>query len=196
MVNVLVDYPWHPWAVKKYGQETHDLLDEIFWKSGYWEGLDLGTVSPEEFLEKCYALRPGHEELIRGIFWEVGECASLFPYTIPWIQELKKQGYQVLLLSNYPDFIRDLRPDVLEFLPYMDGGFFSCDIHMVKPHADIFHHICKAYGLEPAECLFIDDNLENVRSARECQLHAIQFLGYEKTYPEICDYLEQRSDKK
>ena len=50
-------------------------------------------------------------------------------------------------------------PGVLDFLPYMDGGVFSC---------------------QAEECLFIDDREENVAVARELGMQVVRFEGYEQ----------------
>lgn len=104
------------------------------------------------------------------------------PYAIPWIKEVKTFGRGVYFLSNYSPFAQCCNPNCLDFLPYMDGGIFSCDVKHIKPYKDIYKDICNTYHLNPEECIFIDENNEaNVKAAIEFGMHAIQFTRYEET---------------
>ena len=81
--------------------------------------------------------------------------------------------------------------EVLDFLPVMDGGIFSCYVKMAKPDHAIYRCLCEKYHLHPAECLFTDDLPENIQAAKECGFHAILFEGYDKTYPAAMRMLRQ-----
>ena len=56
---------------------------------------------------------------------------------------------------------------------------------MVKPNADIYEHLLREYGLEPEECVFIDDRAENVEAARALGMKGIVFAGYEQACEEL-----------
>ena len=71
-------------------------------------------------------------------------------------------------------------PGVLDFLPYMDGGVFSCHVKLIKPDLAIYLCLLKKYGLRAEECLFIDDREENVAVARELGMQVVRFEGYEQ----------------
>ena len=51
----------------------------------------------------------------------------------------------------------------------------SADLRMIKPHPQIYWYICEYYNVNPSECLFIDDEIENVKAAREIGMNAIHF---------------------
>ena len=115
-------------------------------------------------------------------------------YAIPWISELKERGYRVLFLSNYSEFIMNSKPEVLDFLPLMDGGVFSCYVGLIKPDPAIYQKICDKYDLDPAECVFIDDNEENVKAARDFGLNALHFTGYSETAENLEEWLRDSSE--
>ncbi|MBY6089558.1 HAD family hydrolase [Pseudooceanicola sp. 502str34] len=46
---------------------------------------------------------------------------------------------------------------------------------MLKPEARIFDLLCSRAGLEPGQCLFIDDALKNVQGAQAAGMDAVQF---------------------
>ena len=101
----------------------------------------------------------------------------------------------MLYLSNYSEYLMDKRPDVLDFLPHLEGGVFSCRVKLVKPNPAIYQKICDEYGLNKHECLFIDDNRVNIALARSFGLGAIRFENYETTAPQIEEFLSERSGK-
>ena len=56
---------------------------------------------------------------------------------------------------------------------------------MIKPNPKIYELICKRYDINPAEAVFLDDNEDNIISAREFGLNAIQFQSYEQGRREL-----------
>ena len=179
--NVLMTFNFMPYINRLLKDETviGRVIDAL-WGTGYWNQLDLGE-KPEEVFSRMIQAQPHYEKEIRKTLDHVGECMDRKDYAIPWIKELKERGFQVLYLSNYSEFIMDARREVLDFLPYMDGGIFSCHEGLIKPDPEIFRLLCERYSLHPKECVFIDDNADNIKAAKTFGLNAIQFTGYEKT---------------
>lgn len=156
----------------------------------YWVDLDRG-VKAEEVLEKMVAADRAYEEEIRTVFHNMGQSMSRTAYAIPWIRELKDSNYRVLYLSNYSTYIMDKRPDVLDFLPYMDGGIFSCYVNMIKPDPDIFQALISKYDLIPENCVFIDDLQENLNAAQSLGMNIIRFENYQQARAALVDMLEK-----
>ena len=73
----------------------------------------------------------------------------------------------------------------------MDGGVFSCDVHIIKPDPAIYEKICEKFDLIPEECLCIDDNGDKVKAAQNFGMHSIRFQEYETSYKEIMEYLSE-----
>ncbi len=55
----------------------------------------------------------------------------------------------------------------------------SGQVGLLKPDAAIFALLCEQAGLEPEECLFIDDSAANVAGARAFGMEAHHFTGAE-----------------
>ena len=189
--HVLVDYDWSRKIQERYDEEKAGKLIQAIFGTGYWNEMDRGVVGPEEVLEKALSVCPEYEEELADAVYNVGTYLHKMPYAIPWIKELKEAGYQVLYLSNYSEFIMKANMGALDFLPYVDGGVFSCFVNLTKPEPEIYYAICEVYHLDPAACLFIDDMLPNVEAARACGLNAIQFKGYEQSYPVVMEWLKE-----
>ena len=189
--NVLVDFSWWPYICSIYDEGTARVITDAFWKTGYWEEFDRGVLSDEEIVRLMEEAAPGYENEIHTALAQAGGCLHKFDYAIPWIKQLKEMGYQVVFLSNYSEFLMELKPEVLDFLPYMDGGLFSCHAKLIKPDPEIYRALCEKCNLIPEEALFVDDNAANIEAARKFGLHAIRFEGYEKSYNEVMEYLTE-----
>ena len=66
-----------------------------------------------------------------------------------------------------------------EIFNLLDGQVISCEEHLVKPEKEIYLRLCERYGLEPAECLFTDDRVENVEGAKSVGMNAVLFTSPE-----------------
>ena len=79
--------------------------------------------------------------------------------------------YHVYYLSNYFEYLMQEAPQVLDFIPYTDGGVFSCHVKITKPDRRIYEILCEKYALDPRECLFIDDSSANCKAAESLGIH-------------------------
>ena len=183
--NVLMKFDYMPYIRTLLGdEETVYRVNGAIWRSGYWNDLDRGE-DVDKVYPKMLEADPEFREEIRLAFENVGQCMFKMDYAIPWIRELKGRGYQVLYLSNYSRYAMQANPDVLDFLPYMDGGVFSCDVGVVKPDRAIYRTLCEKYALEPSECVFLDDFEDNVSAARAFGMSGIHFHNYEQAREEL-----------
>ena len=53
--------------------------------------------------------------------------------------------------------------------------FLSYEMGLLKPDPAYFHHVLYGPWASPANCIFIDDNPENVRSARNLGIIGLVF---------------------
>ena len=147
----------------------------------YWDRLDDGTISDGEVLDAVCARLP--EELHEAACRVYRRWYHHLP-RIPGMQELlhdiKAQGRGLYLLSNISQGFEDGYAEVAELaelLAPFDGRVFSGSLHMVKPQEGIFRHLLETYGLDAADCVFVDDSPINVAGARAAGIDAILFDG-------------------
>ena len=185
--NVLMDFRWKEYMRSLFG-ENEALIQTInqgIWHNGCWAAMDKGEMDGAATLRSAVAFAPQYEKEIKLTLDRVALAFHKFGYAVPWVQELKGMGLNVYYLSNYSAFSIAANPDVLDFIPCMDGGVFSFEVKAVKPEPEIYRCLCEKYGLNPEECLFTDDVPANVKGAQACGFQGIVFEGYEKTYPVI-----------
>ncbi len=63
--------------------------------------------------------------------------------------------------------------------------FVSFELGMMKPQPEIFRHVVAALGVEPKDCLLIDDNEANGQGARRVGLDEIRFRSSEQLIAEL-----------
>ena len=184
--NVLIDFDWEGFIHRMFPgrDELIAELDAAVWGNRRWDRLDAGD-EPEEVFASIIAHDPKHESELRRVFANVGDTLRKRPATPIWLKDIKSRGYRILYLSNYSRYVMSKNPDVLDFLPLMDGGIFSCDVKLVKPDRRIYECITQKYNLIPNECVFIDDIEHNVKAAKDFGFNAIQFVTLEQAKKDL-----------
>lgn len=126
------------------------------------------------------AEHPDCAELIRSYDeqWE-----QMVPGPIPGtpeiLAELKARGVPVYAITNFSADKFALSQQRFDFLNGFDGIVVSGIERVVKPDPKIYRILLDRYGLDAADCLFIDDNPDNVESARAVGMTAHHFAGAE-----------------
>jgi len=134
-----------------------------------------GLISTEEFIEFYTDNFPKipKEKLIEN--WNF--MLKDFPkHRLEFLKELKKSSkYKLILLSNtneiHIDWVKENVPFYEDFKNCFDQFYLSHEIMLRKPNADIFQFVLKENNLEANHTLFIDDNTDNVNSAKKMGYH-------------------------
>ena len=192
--NVLADFGWHLYIndlLNSMGSlDKRGKIEQAIWmqasprNSQYrlWDELDIGEMSDEEIVDGFVKYAPDCEREIRAACSpeHIGKCIVKRQTSIPWICHVKRHGFRALYLSNYSKIIMHANPQALDFLPWLDGGIFSCDVHLIKPNLKIYELLINKYNLKPERCIFIDDVERNVNAARQAGLNALKLDTYEQ----------------
>ena len=62
--------------------------------------------------------------------------------------------------------------DIFELL---DGYIVSSEVHKIKPEPEIYQCLFDRFSLNPEECVFADDRVENVVAGRRLGMDGIVF---------------------
>ena len=154
-------------------------------RSKDWVQMDLNNIPVEEILERFIRNDPEMEAEIRHMFADLNGIVERRESSLPWLRHVKESGRKILYLSNYSHKIMRECADALYFLPEMEGGLFSCDVHMVKPDPAFYQLLIDKYQLDPARCVFIDDLETNLEGARAVGMHTILFENPEQAEAEL-----------
>ena len=142
------------------------LVDNVI-NSPEWLGeglLDLGDISLEEMANNINKRTNYiHEKEVYSFSTDFPNKLKYNGDIINTIKELRNKGYKIYLLSNTSDYVFKLFID--ELSPIFDGMVLSYKIHEIKPNKPIYEYLLNTYNLNPEECLFLDDRLDNMETA-------------------------------
>ncbi len=184
--NVLASFRWKEYFAEfSYDEDTMDRLAQATTMSEQWAEYDRGVLSDEEVLGLFIQNDPELEPIIRECLTTVHGLVGKYDYTIPWIKELKQEGYRLYYLSNFAQTARRDNADALDFLFLMEGGIFSYEEKLIKPDEAIYKLLLERYGLVAEECVFIDDTEKNIIAARQLGIHGVVFKSKEQVMDEL-----------
>lgn len=158
-----------------------------------WGELDLGVRNTEDVIREMKDRVSEYPAEADAFFEKIDDIVESYPYALPWIQELQKNGYWVYLLSNYPKELFAMHAkEKFTFANAVDGRIVSGYVKMVKPDPEIYKLLCMTYDLKPEECVFLDDREDNIRSAGALGFHTIRFCNYEQARADLEALLQER----
>jgi len=101
---------------------------------------------------------------------------GVFDDNVAVLERLARSGVPVYAITNFSgDKFREAR-EVYPFLKSFKGVVVSGDERLIKPDRAIFDLFLGRYGLDPAECIFIDDSRANVETARMLGMRTIHYI--------------------
>lgn len=184
--NVLVSFDFRAFFRSfGYDEETVERLAKATALSPDWNELDRGVLSYEEVINRFVQNDPEMETYIRESLHNLKGILGRYEYAISWIQELKEKGYRVYYLSNFFRKALEDCGEVMDFLPYMDGGILSFQDKVTKPDRTVYELLLKRYGLKPEECVFLDDTPKNIDGARAVGIQGILFQNRAQALEEL-----------
>jgi FMN phosphatase YigB (HAD superfamily) len=91
-----------------------------------------------------------------------------------FVHECIEQGHDVYILSNWDAesfvILQQLYP---AFFSLFKGIVVSGNCHLVKPDPAIYTYLLKTFQLDPHECVFIDNQYENIDAAEQVGMKAL-----------------------
>jgi putative hydrolase of the HAD superfamily len=176
--NVLIRFEPLSWLIRTYGEdfETIKVLYQEVFGSEEWKKLDEGILTPEEAVASISKRIPGYSSHVERIIlhWE-NFLIEEMTVSVYFLKKLKEKGYGIYALSNYPErgFLNTEK--YYPFFNLFDGKVVSYEVNEMKPGKRIYEILMERYGLFPEECLFIDDTLPNIRTARDLGMTGVHF---------------------
>jgi len=176
--NVLVSFkPAEYFDKKNYPQNIKETILADIFGSKEWLMLDNGDISTREAIE-CISLKSTmKKEEITHIFNLRSDLIFPIDQNVRVLPELKKQGFRLYFLSNFPmDIFEEVKTGYY-FFKYFDGGVISAEAKASKPDSRIYNILLDKYSLIPEECLFIDGLEINVKAAEETGMKGLVTFG-------------------
>ncbi len=96
-----------------------------------------------------------------------------------------KTRYRLVLVSNTNAFHMDYCHRHYPFLNFFDIRIYSHEVGLIKPDPRIYRKALELSGSLPAECVFIDDRMENVDGAAAEGIRAYQYIGFNRLKSDV-----------
>jgi putative hydrolase of the HAD superfamily len=150
-----------PWLLQAYHPDGDDCPIHL---------LERGECSDEDFerlLAGQLVTLDGGAVPAAGLLARMFAATELDPAMVELIRALRRGGMRTAMLSNSwgsNDYPRHLFPELFDVV------VISAEVGMRKPEQRIFRHTAALLGLEPAECVFIDDIEVNVAAGEAAGL--------------------------
>ena len=146
-------------------EKTALYLNDIY-HSKEWQMIDRGVMTVPEAIKSIAGKSSLTEQEIAAIFDLLEEVLFPLDENGKLLKGLKKAGYRLYYLSNFPQEMFERVRKKNGFFSNFDGGILSATVRMLKPEPEIYRELIREYALTPAETLFIDDLLHNIEAAR------------------------------
>lgn len=140
-----------------------------------WLALDRGTLPWPEAVRRG-AQRTGLSGAeVATLLWQVPPSLTVIPETVDLLYRLKAQGHQLFCLSNMHTASLAYLEQAYAFWQVFSGAVISCRVHLCKPEPAIYAYLLRAYGLDGAQTVFIDDSAANLTAAAQFGMRTIHF---------------------
>jgi len=158
---------------KKAGLTNAEELLNAYHQRGIFLELEEGKLSREEFYE---AVRKEAGKFVSNETIEygwMGFMKEMPEYKLIMLEELKRKGYRLYLLSNTNPVIMSwafssaFSPQGKSIEEFFDKLYLSYQIGYTKPHPEIYRFMFNDSGMIPSESLFIDDGSANVEMGKQ-----------------------------
>ena len=133
--------------------------------------------SLKEATDELLALYPEHEKEVRAYYdrWEEMLGGPIHE-TVDILRSLKDGGrYKLYALTNWSAETFPVALQRYDFLKWFDGIVMSGEEMTRKPFAIIYQTLLNRFSVDPAEAIFIDDSLRNIKGAEAVGIRGIHF---------------------
>ena len=180
VMDTLVHEPFHREMPAFFGLTLEELVEAKHPTA--WVEFELGELSEEQFLARFFRDgrsfdRPAFVRFVRASYrW------------LPGMQELlgalHGRGHAIHALSNYPCWYRMIE-ERLALSRYLEWSFVSCDTGVRKPDPRAYLGAAARLGVEPKQCILIDDRERNCAAARALGMEALRFTSARELAQEL-----------
>lgn len=100
-------------------------------------------------------------------------------YALSW---LKAHGYKIAVCSNSVRASIELMMDKAGLAPYLDLVVSNQDVKQGKPHPEIYQKAIAHFGLQPQECLVVEDHENGIKAAVAAGAHVLEVRDVTQTH--------------
>ena len=174
--NVLFEFDTSGFINKNIETEDKEKFFDLVFGSENWQLMDKGDLAFEDAREYFLSVFPKYKDSLNKLFdSSLTLCLNMNNNNINILKEYKKKEYNIYYLSNMSvETFQCINKKTDFFEKTCIGGIVSAYEKMIKPSEEIYKLLLNRFNLLAEECLFIDDNFNNVNSALKLGFNSFQ----------------------
>ena len=153
---------------------TEEEYNELIKFFDNWNDMDITDMNIEEKFAS-YNFSENTKSKYKDVLLKYYELRDLNTNLINLIKELKKNNRVYILSDNNKAASLYYK----KLLNNLDGYVFSYEYKTIKKDGKLFDIFLDKYKLDPKDCYFIDDSIDNINVAISKGINAHQFINNE-----------------
>lgn len=166
-----------------YSREKTQELYQALSTDSLWHDKDIGIY--ESYVD-CIPIFQEHHPNLKNEIVEFFQDSWMKKVYTPIKENLvlykkaQELGYDIFFLTNYSVDGFAYLEENYDFIRTAKGKIVSSHVHCCKPERRIYKLLLKTYQLNASECLFIDDNINNILTAKKIGFNAVLFTNVQE----------------
>lgn len=161
-----------------YSDEKTNALYQALAIDSVWHDKDIGIY--ESYVDCIPIFQNHHPELVKEIadFFQDSWMEKVYTpieENMVLYNRAKELGYDIFFLTNYSVDGFAYLEENYDFIRNVKGKIVSSHVHCCKPERKIYELLLNKYQLNASECIFFDDNINNILAAKEVGIVAVLF---------------------
>lgn len=154
-----------------------------------WNQFDQGLVTKEDLIEIGLKTYPNYRLEFEKMFASWFAYVQPIPSSMDVLETLKQRGVFIYFLSNIPKDCFDYFTKTYAWFK-ADKGVFSFAEKLCKPDLKIYQLLIDRYQLNPKDCVFVDDRLENIEAAKQLGFSVVHCTDVTKLSEELYEKIK------
>ena len=113
------------------------------------------------------------------------KCRPMFHHEYA-LSKLHQEGYKIAVCSNSIRATIEMMMKKAELLGYIDTSVSNEDVKKAKPDPEMYKTAIQRFGLQPEECLVVEDNPNGIAAGRASGAHVLPVVTvYDVNYDNL-----------
>lgn len=165
--RVLINWEPEKYMKKVFDENTTSFLLEKIFNTNDWNLMDKGVIDEKTLWENKLNQYPEYKKEIEHMKNKVLDLLTPIEENAKLLYILKEKGYNLYILSNFSKIAFQKVYEKYDFFKLFDGMIISSHVKSIKPEDEIYKILIEKYKINPAESLYIDDKIENIKTGEK-----------------------------
>lgn len=166
-----------------FSNEKTNALYQALSTDSVWHDKDIGIY--ESYIDCIPLFQKHHPDLEKEIacFFQDSWMEKIYypiENNMTLYNRAKELDYDIFFLTNYSVDGFAYLEENYDFIRNVKGKIVSSHVHCCKPERKIYELLLNKYRLDASECIFFDDNINNVLAAKELGINAVLFTDVQE----------------